>query len=179
MKQYPSIPRATGQDFREFPAHVFDKLDGSNLRFEWNRKRGWHKQGTRHRLFDLSDPDFGKAIPLFTSSWAEALDRKFTEDRVEQALVFFEYWDITCLGGRPADPPGEKRLTLFDVNLHRRGFVPPLEFVREYSKLGDTARYLGEVKWTRSFVGRVYNNDIPEGRGTCSNHGQGEDQSLA
>ena len=45
MKTYPSIARSSGQSFREFDAHVFEKIDGSNLRFEWSEKRGWHKSG--------------------------------------------------------------------------------------------------------------------------------------
>jgi hypothetical protein len=32
VKDYPSIPRSTGQSFREFEADIFDQLDGSNLR---------------------------------------------------------------------------------------------------------------------------------------------------
>jgi hypothetical protein len=59
----PSIPR----EFSEFEAYVFDKLDGSNLRFEWKRKGGWYKYGTRHRLFDATDPGFGSAIELSTT----------------------------------------------------------------------------------------------------------------
>lgn len=59
MKQYPSINSSNGQSFKEFVADVFDKLDGSNLRFEWSKKQGWYKFGTRHRLFDNTDPVFG------------------------------------------------------------------------------------------------------------------------
>lgn len=69
MKTYPSIPRSTGQSFQEYDAYVFDKLDGSNLRFEWSRKKGWVKYGTRRRLFDTTDPVFGEAITLFHEVW--------------------------------------------------------------------------------------------------------------
>ena len=41
MKEYPAIAQSIGTAVRELPnAYVFDKLDGSNLRFEWNKKKG-------------------------------------------------------------------------------------------------------------------------------------------
>jgi hypothetical protein len=63
LKEYPAIPQSIGTAFRELPnAYVFDKVDGSNLRFEWSKKKGWHKFGTLSRLFDQSDWQFGRAI---------------------------------------------------------------------------------------------------------------------
>lgn len=43
MKQYPSITNVSSGRLIEFDAYVFDKLDGSNLRFEWDRKVGTHQ----------------------------------------------------------------------------------------------------------------------------------------
>ncbi len=44
MKEYPTIPQSIGTAFRELPnVYVFDKLDGSNLRFEWSKKKSWYK----------------------------------------------------------------------------------------------------------------------------------------
>ncbi len=40
MKSYPSILGSTGQNFTEFDSFVFDKADGSNLRFEFSKKQG-------------------------------------------------------------------------------------------------------------------------------------------
>jgi hypothetical protein len=67
VKEYPSIQTGCVQRFR---AHIFDKLDGSNLRFEWTKKRGWFKHGTRTRLFDETDPVFGGAIAMFDNALA-------------------------------------------------------------------------------------------------------------
>jgi len=44
MKSYPSIP---GKHTNGIPLTVFDKLDGSNIRAEWSKKRGFYKFGTR------------------------------------------------------------------------------------------------------------------------------------
>ena len=49
MKEYPSIPSAgdllarSAEDYLGRPFVAFDKLDGSNVRAEWDRKRGWHR----------------------------------------------------------------------------------------------------------------------------------------
>lgn len=88
MKQYPSIPRR----FEEFTAHVWDKLDGSNLRFEWSQKRGWHKTGTRTRLFDATDPVFHEALVVFDTVWAAPLADLFKARRYDHAVAFLEFW---------------------------------------------------------------------------------------
>jgi hypothetical protein len=92
MKEYPTIPRSTGQNFREFDAYVFDKIDGSNLRFEWSPKAGWSKAGTRHHLFDESDGVFGEALPIFENQWAEALAQIARHERWGRLTAFFEFW---------------------------------------------------------------------------------------
>ena len=73
MKSYPSVASSRGSQFRAFKAHVFDKIDGSNLRFEWSPKRGWYKFGTRKRLFDETDEVFGPAVRLWKETFAEPL----------------------------------------------------------------------------------------------------------
>ena len=60
MKSYPSIPKDIPPS--EFVA--FGKLDGSNIRAEWNPKKGFYKFGTRTKIIDASTPVFGKAVNL-------------------------------------------------------------------------------------------------------------------
>lgn len=92
MKPYPSILRATGQAFREIPAaFLFDKLDGSDLRFEWTAKRGWHRAGTRHRLFDVADPEFGEALGLFAATLAEPLAAIARRERWPELVAYVEF----------------------------------------------------------------------------------------
>ena len=88
MKAYPSILKYP----QEFKAHLFDKLDGSNLRFEWTKKRGWYKYGTRNRMFDETDAQFGDAVPLFQNDLAEPLSRIFIKQKWDKIIVFCEYW---------------------------------------------------------------------------------------
>lgn len=158
MKLYPAIPRSTGQHFRQFEAYVFDKLDGSNLRIEWTRKRGWFKFGTRKRLFDETDDVFGEAIPLFQAQLAEGLEKVARKERWDRVTVFVEFWGDGSFAGEHVE--GEpKHLTLFDVNPHKKGILGPKVFLDLFGHL-QVARFLGRFNWTRGFVERVRLNQV-------------------
>lgn len=150
MKEYPSIPR----DFREFDAYVFDKLDGSNIRAEWSRKRGFYKFGARHRMIDATDLQLGAAVTLFEKRMAETLSRLFHDLRYEGAIAFAEFWGPGSLGGYH-EAGDAMRLTLFDVDVYRRGLLPPDEFRRLIDSWVPTPAYFGKHRWTRGFIERV------------------------
>jgi hypothetical protein len=158
VKQYPSILHCTGQSFREFVAHVFDKLDGSNLRFEWNRKQGWYKTGSRHVLLDETHPILGGAVPLFHSSLADPLARIARDNRWDSLVVFAEYWGPQSFAGLhvPGDP---MKLTLFDAAPYKQGIMPPQDFLKLFGHL-EIPRYLGKINWTRAFVTQVWRREI-------------------
>jgi hypothetical protein len=63
MKHYPEI-RYYG-DYWGLPIMAFNKLDGSNLRFEYSQKRGFYKFGTRKQIIDSNSIPFGFAVNLF------------------------------------------------------------------------------------------------------------------
>lgn len=168
MKEYPAISQSIGTTFRELPnAYVFDKLDGSNLRFEWSRKKGWYKFGTRTRLFDQSDWQFGRAIPLFQKILAEQLSKIFVAQRWDQCIIFAEHWGPSSFAGihhapvtnKPLDPDELMRLDLIDVAPNKQGILGPAEFVRLFDDL-PSAKLLGRFNWTRGFVERVWNGEI-------------------
>lgn len=169
MKSYPSIPRAVGMSFQEIPnAYVFDKLDGSNLRFEWNRKRkAWSKFGTRTRLFDESDWQFGRAIKIFMATLAEPVAKVAYDQRWESAIVFTEHWGPSSFAGchhdaqnQPLDPDDQMRVELIDVAPYKQGMLGPAEYLKLFEGL-PRAAFLGCFHWTRGFVERVWNNDVP------------------
>lgn len=153
MKPYPSIASSQGQKFREFDAYVFDKLDGSNLRFEWTRKRGFDKFGTRTRLFDETDPDFGSALKVFHEEWIEPLCKRAYDARWNHLIVFMEFWGEKSFAGKH-NPADKKHLTLFDACPDKKGIMGPKEFIKVFENL-PIARFLGIHKWTRGFVDRV------------------------
>lgn len=160
MKEYPSILNCKGNNFQEFRGFVFDKIDGSNLRFEWSRKNGWYKFGTRTRLFDVSDPDFGVAIPIFHNTLAEKLEKIAKDNKWERIIAFTEFWGPNSFAGKH-DPQDEKKLTLIDVNVHKKGIISARDFLKLFSHL-EIPNYLGQVNWTRGFVERVRNGEIAD-----------------
>jgi hypothetical protein len=156
MKSYPSIPGSNGQKFRSFEAHVFDKIDGSNLRFEWSFKRGWYKFGTRNRLFDATDQVFGGAIKLWMETFAEPLGYHAEREGYRGCTAFAEFHGPNSFAGLH-DPNDEHQLTLIDFDIYKQGLIDPKDFV-EFGALVPTARYFGKIKWTRGFVEAMFND---------------------
>src|SRR5271154_7039190 len=71
MLSYPSIEGSSKAPLGK-PCIAFYKYDGSNLRFEWQRKgRQWMKYGTRTQLFNATTPTFGPAISVFHGTASE------------------------------------------------------------------------------------------------------------
>lgn len=159
MKSYPSISRSTGTSFREFEAYVFDKIDGSNLRFEWSKKQKWHKFGTRTRLFDHTDEVFGCAIARFHETLADDLEKIAIDNRWESAIVFCEFWGETSFAGLH-DPTDYKYLTLFDIAPYKKGILGPKEFLKLTKNIQYIPKFFGVHNWTRGFVEKIYNREV-------------------
>ena len=71
MKSYPTIEHTVSHDI---PVVVFDKLDGSNIRAEWNRKqKKFYKFGSRNVLLDetSSTNELSAAIPLIREKYEQ------------------------------------------------------------------------------------------------------------
>lgn len=153
MKSYPSIGRVDPLNGWDRDLYTFDKLDGSNLRFEWSRKTGWFKFGTRKRLIDKNDPMFGPAISLFMETLAEPLAEIAHNNKWINIVAFAEFWGKKSLAGRhsPEDP---KFLTLFDVSIYRHGMLGPKEFLK-YFKYLNIPNFLGVRKWDKNFVDSI------------------------
>ena len=128
MKPYPSIP---GKILRGTSFYVFDKLDGSNVRAEWTRKRGLHKFGKRHGLLSSEwDPTMhlSKAPGLMLEKYEEDVARIAHKQRWDKATFFFEFFGPSSFAGWHADEQHD--VVLIDASVHRKGFLPPKDFVR-------------------------------------------------
>lgn len=176
MKTYPSIPHS-GKAPRDEPCHVFVKYDGSNLRFEWSKKQGWYKFGTRKTMFDSSHPIYGSAIELFRQRYADGLAQIFTTNKRYQhatnVIVFAEWFGAKTFAGqhKPDDP---KTLILFDVNIHKKGLLSPKEFLDDFGHL-EVAELLERRHLDDEFIAQIRSseydctsklaiaNEIPEG----------------
>ncbi len=155
MKQYPRIPSAGKR--LSLRLHTFDKQDGSNLRWGWSRKRGWYKYGTRKRMFDASDDQFGEAVELFYNTIAEPLERIIVQQWWSKAVVFAEFLgDRSFAGNHEPDDP--KRLVVIDVSPHQRGILGPKDFLNLFGEFGPN--YLGHIKWTADFINSIRKNEV-------------------
>lgn len=160
MKEYPSIqgPSKAPRD----QGIAFYKYDGSNLRWEWQKKNGWCKYGTRHRLFDETDEVFGEAIKLFKETVAPQIDpilRKEYRD-AQIITVYTEFFgDKSFAGQHVKDDP--KKLILFDVEIYKKGFISPREFVKNFScKLDMAAKVVYEGNLNDEFIRQVRKNEF-------------------
>lgn len=173
MKSYPSIIYPPGP--LDLHLHTWEKLDGSNLRFEWSKKRGWYKAGTRTRLLDETSPIFGPAKPLFESTLAEPCAKVCSDQRWERAVVFCEYWGPQTFIGRHVE--GDAMLLhVIDVAPYKKGFLPPTDFLKLFGNLGPT--YIGFERWDDLFLRSVREGRIGSFEGVVGKTTQGKKPLL-
>lgn len=154
MKSYPTIP---GGIRRGVPLYVFDKLDGSNVRAEWTRRQGITKFGKRNGLLDDETPYLIEAKDLILEI-EDDLARICRAQRWDKVTAFFEFHGENSYGGWHADEP--HRVTLIDVNVDRKGFLEPKDFVRLFEGKVDTARLLHTGNWTTEMAHAVSRGEL-------------------
>ena len=159
---YPKIPGS-----RNAPAGgciAFEKYDGTNLHWDWDRDFGWHGFGTRRDEFNLSEAGIElfsqqhahlrQSVEVFWATLAEGIEKVFREDpayREFQSLkVFTEFLGPNSFAGlhRQEDP---KEIRLFDVWADPFGMIAPKRFVEDFGHL-HTARVVYEGKLTGKFA---------------------------
>lgn len=121
MKQYPLIPAGVIADV---PVHVFPKYDGSNVRAEWTRKKGWHLFGSRRRMLAPDTLLGDRARPLMLDTYGDDLARLFRARRWERAVAFFEFFGPRSFAGAHEEDDAQE-VMLLDVAVHRKGLLEP------------------------------------------------------
>jgi hypothetical protein len=156
MKKYPKIEYI--KDIIGRDGIVFDKLDGSNVRFQWNRKQGWYKFGTRNNLMDRDYPVLGVGIDIFLNKYGEDLSKVFVDKykKVESFIVFGEFFGENSFAGSHLDSD-KKDVVLFDINGYKKGFLPPEEFIQNFGHL-DIPRVIHKGKITDGVIKSVKDN---------------------
>ena len=159
MKDYPSIPHLVASGLLGKSFHTFAKVDGSNLRAQWNPKRGFYKFGTRTQLLSPSDSVFGPALPLFHDTLAHQLDAIARKQRWTDLVVFLEFAGVRSFAGSHlSDDP--KSLYLLDVAPHKQGIMGPVRFLELFGDLPHPT-YLGYQVWDSAFVSAVSKGSLP------------------
>lgn len=157
MKTYPSISKQieTGT-----PVFIFDKLDGSNIRAEWSKKKGFYKFGTRKRLLDPNETPLGYATKLIEEKYSDKLSYAFKRERIEKAVCFFEFFGKNSFAGNH-DENDIFDLTLIDISLYKKGIIPPKDFIdwadRYYLQI---PRILGYENITENLIEKIKNNTL-------------------
>jgi hypothetical protein len=169
MLHYPKIA-----DSRHCPAGrclAFEKYDGTNLHWDWDRDFGWHAFGTRRDQFNLL-PDgveqfarahehLREAPGLFVATLADGVERVFRDKpafgHFNNLKVFTEFLGPNSFAGlhKAADP---KRLVLFDVWAEGFGIIGPRQFLDDFGHLS-VARLVFDGKFTPQFSA-----DVREGK---------------
>lgn len=159
MKSYDSI-EYYGQHWG-IPIVAFDKLDGSNIRFEWSGKRGFYKFGSRNVMIDESNEQFGFSINLFKEKYEKALTEIFKSKDYRDTLSFTCFAELigkkSCFGQHDFESD-EFDVVLFDVFAYKKGFIPPRKFVKDFGDLG-IPRVVYEGNLNEEFVQSVKSNE--------------------
>ena len=152
------------------------KYDGSNIRAEFSLKSGWYKFGTRTRLFDKFDPDFGGAIDIFHAKYADKIAQVVATHpsykKVDRLIAYMEFVGPRSFAGKHhADDP--KDLILFDVNVHKKGFVAPRDFIDHFGGRMEIPKVVYEGPFSAEFVQDVRDGKYPVVEGVIAKGGSG------
>jgi len=134
MERYNKIDYYNKIEFGRY-CMAFDKIDGSNVRFQWNSKRGFYKFGTRNNLIDRNDEIFGPSIDIFLNKYSDDIERVFRNKyrSVDTFVVFGEFFGKNSFAGRHTNEA--KDVVIFDIHQYKRGIISPYEFVEDFGHL--------------------------------------------
>lgn len=186
MLYYPKIPGS-----RHAPAGhcvAFEKYDGTNLHWDWDREFGWHAFGTRRDEFNLTEVGVGQfvdrhahlagCVPVFWGTLAEGIERVLRDHpgyrECQTVRAFTEYLGPNSFAGlHRVDDPMELRL--FDLLVEPSGLVGPRQFVADFGEL-PSARVVYQGRLTGKFAEDVRAGKYGVAEGVvCKGGGGGAD----
>jgi len=185
MLHYPKIP-----DTRGCPGGrclAFEKYDGTNLYWAWDREFGWHRFGTRRDEFALSPVGIERftqahahlreSVEVFRSCLADGIEKLLTDREAFRAFdrfkAFTEFFGPNSFAGlHKADDP--KQLVLFDVWAEPFGMIGPEQFVAEFGHPA-SARVVYRGKLTGKFAEDVRQGKYGVQEGVVCKGGSGGD----
>jgi len=186
MKEYPSIPGSKSiQTYVGQSMYAFYKYDGSNLRFEWSKKKGWYKSGTRSRMFGRDDPDFGVALDILKRDWEEPLNKIFKDNKryrnIDHITMFSEFVGPNSFAGKHEKTDYDNnliKLVPFDFNLYKQGFLAPKDFIEDFDSL-PVAQLIYSGKLTNEFIEDVRTGKYPVVEGVVCKYRNKHDSWMA
>lgn len=168
MLHYPKMPGiGKAPDDR---CIAFEKYDGTNLHWDWDRDFGWHAFGTRRDEFNLTPDGVGQfvakhaqsagAAEVFEATLADGIEMVLrdnpTYQEYQSVKAFTEFLGPDSFAGLHKGGDA-KRLVLFDVWADGYGFVGPRQFVADFGHL-PSARVVCEGRLSR------FSEDVRSGK---------------
>lgn len=159
------MPGPTGAQLDKCVA--FEKLDGTNLFWEWHREFGWTDFGTRSASYQLvpggvtefiaKHPGLEEAVDLFATLGEQIHPILASQSVICHAIAFTEFLGPNSFAGSHA-PTDPKRLVLFDLFVPGDGFLDPWQFLELFAGLP-----LPRVMYQGKFSGKL-TEDVRAGK---------------
>lgn len=162
MLHYPKIVGSQNAPLGRCIA--FEKYDGSNLHWDWDRDFSWHSFGPRRGEFNLTADGIAhfceehghlaEAVAIFQSTLAAGIEKILREQpdyqHVQACKVFTEFFGPNSIAG--LHQAGDvKELRLFDVQIEGLGMLGPARFRADFGEL-PIARTIYEGRITGNFL---------------------------
>lgn len=174
MLEYPSIPGVSKCLGLGKPCLAFYKYDGSNIRFEWSRKRSWHKFGTRTQLIDTTTDIFSDAIVLFKEHMADEIEsivRKEFGKGIRKIVAFAEFFGPSSFAGTHSQNE-PKELKFFDVAVEDKGLISARQFLNLFALKPWSAQLVYSGNLNQQFITAVRDGQYPLNEGVvCKGKG--------
>jgi len=157
MKSYPSI---SNRPVKGVECYVFGKEDGSNLRLEWNVKKGFHRWGRRNGLLDDSNPILKRGPQIFeTQKMGDLLGPILKAQKYQDVTLYFEFHGPNSFAGCH-DENEQQVLTLFDIDVKNKGMLPPHDFHKLFGSLYFSQKLLYVGNWTEELAQRIWDGKL-------------------
>jgi len=171
---------------------AFEKYDGTNTHFAWDRDFGWHAFGTRRDGFNLTEQGISEfsqrhqqlreVVSVFDATLAAPLDGIFRSHPAylpfNEIVAFAEFHGPGSFAGLHKQDD-IKTLTLFDIKLCDFGLLAPSQFVDDFCHL-NAARVIFKGKFTGAFTEDVRQGKFNVAEGVvCKGGNGGEDLWMA
>lgn len=182
---YPKIPGPKGCPGGKCIA--FEKYDGTNMHFAWERDFGWHAFGTRRDEFNLT-PDgiaafrekhshLKDAAGVFLENLEvglnDVLENNSKYGELQEVKVFLEFFGPNSFAGLHKEED-VKELKLFDVWIDGCGLIGPEQFIRDFGHL-NSARVVYQGKFNGTFTEDVRKGKYDVAEGVVCKGGKGGD----
>ena len=183
MLHYPKIPGSNSRTSGRCIA--FEKYDGTNLHWDWDRDFGWHSFGTRRDEFNLTPEGIAafslkhvhlhEAPHVFKEQLEAPLHRIFQEHanykHYQSIKAFTEFLGPESFAGlhKTGD---KKQLILFDIFAEPFGMIGPESFVTDFVTL-PIARIVYRGKLTGAFTEQVRKGKYKTAEGVVCKGGKG------